>query len=401
MSGVHDSGEFQYDLPGDLVARAPAEHRSSARLFHWDGDAGRMVDERVVADLDSILKPGDVLVVNDSRVLPARLWTRRPPGGGRTELLLTDPAGDGCWGALARPARKLGVGDALDLETADGGLLPGAVEVTAAAVDGRVEVRGIAADLADLADAHGTMPLPPYILRARRDDGLETLDPDDRERYQTVYARDTGSVAAPTAGLHLDDALLERLDNRGVTVVRTTLHVGIGTFRNPDADDLRDERLHAEVLHLGADAYRAVAAARRGGGRVIAVGTTSLRVLETVARLDLDADGPDLRVWGETPEDPRPLFSGEARRDGDAWVVRGRTRLFLRPPASLRAVDGLLTNFHLPGSSLLMLVACALRGSHWRGLYDEAVDRRMRFYSYGDATLILPVSGRAQPTEKS
>ncbi len=401
MSGDLVAGGYDYDLPSELVARAPAVKRSSSRLLHWDGQADGLAAEYTVAALDEILAAGDVLVVNDSRVLPARLWARRRPGGGRVELLLTDPVGDGVWGALARPARKLLAGDSLDLETHAGGLLDAALEVTAAAVAGRVEVRGRGTDMTVLAEAHGRMPLPPYILKARRDDGLDEGNPDDLERYQTVYADDTGSVAAPTAGLHLDEDLLMRLHRRGVTVARTTLHVGIGTFRNPDAADLSDGRLHAERFHLPAETYRTVAAARRGTGRVVAVGTTSLRVLETVARLDLETEGPDLRRWDETPAEPRPLFAGSASRVGDAWEVSGRTRLFLRPPDLLGSVDGLLTNFHLPGSSLLMLVACALGSDHWRTLYTEAAARRLRFYSYGDATLILPVKGSRQVMEKS
>ena len=399
MCGDLEATSYDYDLPAALVARVPAASRTAARMLHWDADRNVLAAETTVARLPGLLGSGDVLVVNDSRVLPARLRLRRPPGGGRVELLLTDPLADDGWGALAKPARKLNPGDVLDLETADGAMLPGAVVVMTAAVDGRVEVRGVAESLIDLAEAHGSMPLPPYILKARRDDGLEEGLPGDRERYQTVFADETGSVAAPTAGLHLDDELLARLDHAGVTVARTTLHVGIGTFRNPDPDDLRDGRLHAETFHMPAQTYRSVAGARRDGGRIVAVGTTSLRVLETVAALGLDRAGPDLRRWSESESDPRPLFAGEARREGDAWSVSGRTRLFLRPPAVLSAVDGLLTNFHLPGSSLLMLVASALGGEAWRSLYNEAVTRRLHFYSFGDATLILPVKRTSQSQE--
>ncbi len=379
---------FHYHLPDGLIARDPAAHRPDAHLMHWDGRADRLVADGRVADLPDLLEPGDVLVVNDSRVLPARLRTRRPPGGGRVEILLTAPLADGSWRALARPAKKLAVGTVLDLET-DDGLLAGALEVLTDPVDGEVTVAAPDADVADLAEAHGVMPLPPYITSARRDEGRDDVHPDDRERYQTVYARDTGSVAAPTAGLHFDDGLLARLAARGVAVERVTLHVGIGTFRNPDARDLADARLHAESFRCPASVMKAVAAARDAGRRVIAVGTTSLRVLETVARLDLPAPAPGARLEFGAGE-ARPLFEGEAVATDEGWNVAGRTRLFLRPPDVVTAADGLLTNFHLPGSSLLMLVACAAPG--WRGLYDEAVARGRRFYSYGDAGLIMPLA---------
>lgn len=377
---------FRYDLPEGLIARDPAARRAASRLLRVDGE-GSVRGEAVFADLPGLLQPGDLLVVNDSAVIPARLDCVRPATGGRVELLLERPLDGGRWEVLARPARRLAAGEELALAAAPGR----GVRLLERAGAGFVAA-GLGADLVDLARDHGRMPLPPYILKARRADGREEDHPADRERYQTVYADRPGSVAAPTAGLHFDGELLARLAERGVGLARVRLDVGAGTFRNPDADDLAAERLHAESFRLDAAAWRAAAAARAAGGRVIAVGTTSLRVLETAARLGLDDTGPDRRTW---PDDAaaRPLFAGEAVREDGAWSVRGRTRLFLRPPARLRAVDGLITNFHLPGSSLLMLVACAVGADRWRGLYEEAVARGFRFYSYGDASLILPVAG--------
>ncbi|HPF34513.1 MAG TPA: S-adenosylmethionine:tRNA ribosyltransferase-isomerase [Candidatus Krumholzibacteria bacterium] len=376
---------FHYDLPADLIARAPAPERSASRLLRCDG-GGAVLGESAFAELPDLLRAGDLLVVNDSAVIPARLDCVRQASGGRVEVLLERPAGDGRWEVLARPARRLAHGETLALAAAPGL----GVTLLERRGDGFLAA-GRGADLAALARDHGRMPLPPYILKARRADGLPEDADADRERYQTVYAGAAGSVAAPTAGLHFDAPLLERLRDRGVGLARVRLDVGAGTFRNPDDRDLAEERLHAESFALDADAWRAVAAARAAGGRVIAVGTTSLRVLETVARLDLDAPGPDHRAWPADAE-ARPLFDGEAVREDDAWRVSGRTRLFLRPPARLRAAHGLITNFHLPGSSLLMLVACATGGEGWRGLYAAAVARGLRFYSYGDASLILPVA---------
>jgi len=377
---------YGYDLPPELIARDPAPRRTASRLLLADG-TGAVRGECAFADLPDHLRPGDLLVVNDSAVIPARLDCVRPATGGRVEVLLERSLGDGRWEVLARPARRLAAGETLALAAA-----PAAgVVLEARRGDGFIAA-GRGASLDDLARLHGRMPLPPYILKARRDDGRPEDEPADRERYQTVFADRPGSVAAPTAGLHFDAGLLERLHARGVGLARVRLDVGAGTFRNPDARDLADGRLHAEACELPPETWRAIAAARDAGGRVIAVGTTSLRVLETAARLGVGGREPVRRDW---PEDAaaRPLFAGEVSRPGGGWRVRGRTRLFLRPPERLRAVDGLITNFHLPGSSLLMLVACAVGGDGWRDLYREAVQRRLRFYSYGDASLILPVAG--------
>jgi S-adenosylmethionine:tRNA ribosyltransferase-isomerase len=263
--------------------------------------------------------------------------------------------------------------------------------------------------LDSLAQRRGRMPLPPYI---RREAGHDPHEGADRERYQTVFAATAAgaarSVAAPTAGLHFTPEVLAALAAAGVGTARVRLHVGPGTFQPPTAAQLAARRLHAESFELPAATARAIATARASGGRVVAVGTTALRVLETAARLPLPDDAPDGATWtaagagGPTADetaaaDPPGFFSGEARREDGHWAVRGRTRLFIAPPDRVTAIDGLLTNFHLPGSSLLMLVAALLGGEAWREVYGEAVARRLRFYSYGDCMLALPGLAAAGP----
>lgn len=377
---------FDFDLPPELIAQRPAARRTASRLLLVDRGAGR-AGEKPFTELDSLLRPGDLLVVNDSRVLPARLRLRRRPGGGAVEVLLVRPDGPRGWVVMARPGRRLRPGSVLETAAGDP-----AVEIAGRLPGGYFLARAAVGDLAAVAEAHGETPLPPYI---RRDPGMVTAEVAalDRERYQTVYARDTGSVAAPTAGLHFDADLLRRLSERGVRTARVTLHVGPGTFRPPDEEDLRRGRLHAEVFRYPAEVDRELRETRAAGGRVIAVGTTSLRVLETVRRLDLESAGPDVRGWEPAPEDPDPVFTGSAVREEAGWRVEGMTRLFVRPPQEVPAADGLLTNFHLPGSSLLMLVAAFAGPGVWPGVYAHAVESRFRFYSYGDAMFIRPAGG--------
>jgi S-adenosylmethionine:tRNA ribosyltransferase-isomerase len=376
------------------------------------GRDGTVHGERRFADLPALLRAGDLLVVNDSRVLPARLRLRRASGG-QVELLLERPlhdaasaagegdAGrpsDGCWLALAQPMRRLKDGERLHLEGGGGTSEPdGTIEIVGRAEGGGLVVRACGCDLADLAQRRGETPLPPYI---RRGPGTApALAALDRERYQTVYAHERGSVAAPTAGLHFDTELTARLREAGVGWAAVTLHVGSGTFRAPDAGDLARRRLHAERFTLPAATDAAVRRCRRAGGRVVAVGTTTLRVLETTRRLELDRDGPNRRRWGPGTPDAPAEFAGEAVREPGAaaaiaeggWRVSGLTRLFVAPPDAVPAADGLITNFHLPGSSLLMLLAAFLGGTdRWRPAYARAVDGDWRFYSYGDAMLVLP-----------
>ncbi len=391
--GPSADGPFQYALPPELIAQDPAPRRGDARLL-LAARGGGVLGERRAEELPDLLRPGDLLVVNDSRVLPARLWASRP-GGGKVELLLLRRgAAADAWLALARPARRLRQGQLLTLLPA-GGVpeRPEAAPVLAVLAVGDEGVVTVGcSDLAAIAAGWGEVPLPPYIRRRATDSAARRAR--DRERYQTVYAREEGSVAAPTAGLHLETSTLAALARRGVQVAAVTLHVGLGTFRPPDAAQIAAGRLHAEHFICPAATERAARAARAAGGRVIAVGTTTLRVLETVQELELPArGGPARRVWPPRASPPpaiAPVFTGEAARQDGGWRIEGETRLFLRPPAAVRAVDGLLTNFHLPGSSLLMLVEAFAGEATWRVAYAHAVAAAYRFYSYGDAMLLLP-----------
>lgn len=361
-----DLSAYAYELPPECIATRPAERRDASRLMLLPRDGGRAVDH-VFSDLPDLLRPGDCLVLNDSRVIPARLRLRRA-GGGRCELLLTEPVEAGRWGALVRPARKLPVGAEIELPAGAGRAL---IECATGP-----RTRTVRFELAEgltvhaLLERHGEVPLPPYILRQRAEAGRAHDSAEDRERYQTVYARPpqsveageaAASVAAPTAGLHFTPEVLERLERGGIQTVRVTLHVGLGTFAPLEREHLREGRLHAEGYEVSPGAAAALEAARSDPERrVIAVGTTSVRVLETVA-----AGGG-------------PIVAGA-----------GRTEIFIRPGHVFQAVEGLLTNFHLPASSLLMLAAAFAGRERILEAYRQAVVRGYRFYSYGDAMLIV------------
>jgi S-adenosylmethionine:tRNA ribosyltransferase-isomerase len=350
---------YDYDLPAELVAQAPLATRDASRLLVLDRASGA-VAHHAFADLPGLLRPGDLLVTNRSRVFPARLLGRRA-GGGRAEVLLVRRRAVGQWDALLRPGRRLRAGAVVDVAEgfrvrvvgarAERGGPPHAAADEAAGALRRVELLTSDGDDAAAIDRHGHTPLPPYI---RREDGAA-----DRERYQTVYAREPGSVAAPTAGLHFTPELLARLEARGVERVELVLHVGPGTFRPVETEDVRLHRVDPERVSVPQAAAAAVERTRAEGRRVVAVGTTVTRALES----GLDASGR--------------LLAGE--RETDLVVVPGH---------SFRIVDALLTNFHLPCSSLLLL-ACAFAGrERLLAAYREAVARRYRFYSYGDAMLI-------------
>lgn len=342
--------DYEYELPTERIAKYPAERRDESRLLvvrpgHAASQHCRFHD---VVDL---FEPGDVLVVNESRVLPARLLGRKPTGA-PAEILLTRPVGQAdddpyLWEALVRPGRKLKPGRTVviadDLE----------VEIVDAAPGGGRLVRLITeSSVEDALEAHGHVPLPPYI---GRDD-----EPLDRERYQTVYAREAGSVAAPTAGLHFTDELLSTLQSRGVSRAAITLHVGVGTFRPVETDDPAQHDMHYEQYVVSAAAAASINAARLAGGRVWAVGTTAVRTLESVAA-----------------------------PDGSVSAGSGSTNLFIHPPYSFKVVDCLLTNFHLPRSTLLMLVAALGGYERTMAAYAEAIAGPYRFYSYGDAMAVL------------
>jgi S-adenosylmethionine:tRNA ribosyltransferase-isomerase len=334
--------DFHYELPAELIAQRPLPRRSDSRLLHLERSGSDRAD-RMFRDLPGLLQRGDLLVFNDTRVIPARLFGRKDTGG-RVEIMLERLLSDEEILAqlrVSKPPRKGGV-----IRLEDGTRLE-VVERGGAFFRLRVEGGGMARKLDEL----GHVPLPPYI---RRGD-----DADDRSRYQTVYAARPGAVAAPTAGLHFDADLLGELDRRGVRRAAVTLHVGAGTFQPVRCEDIRDHRMHAEWLEVSPEVCDAVRTTRAEGGRVVAVGTTAVRSLETAA--------------GGGRIEP---FCGESR-------------LFIYPGYDFRVVDGLVTNFHLPESTLLMLV-CALAGTE-RTLeaYRHAVDQRYRFFSYGDAMLVL------------
>lgn len=382
---------YEFDLPEELIAQDPAARREDSRLLLVDPGQG-VAGEEPFFNLPGILRPGDLLVLNESMVLPARLLSTRQDTGGQVEILLIRPVSTPrSWLALARPQRRLQPGTRLVIGAKELHIL----EITERREQGEVVVTS-EIEPGIIAERWGVMPLPPYIKR-ERDDYSSERGSRDRRRYQTVFARpdDTGagSVAAPTAGLHFSDTVLAALEERGVGTVRVSLHVGPGTFRTPTNEQISAGRLHREYFRMSAETGDRIAATKSAGGRVIAVGTTSLRVLETVARLPLPSDGPDRLIFGNDGG-PQPEFRGEALRQGAHWAVAGETRLFLKPPQSVTSVDGLLTNFHLPGSSLLMLVATVVGPQIWPQVYAHAVEHRFRFFSYGDCMLVLPGVGK-------
>lgn len=335
---------FDFELPAELIAQAPVSPRDASRLL-LVGEHD--LAEAVVRGLPSILRPGDLLVLNDTRVLPTRFFARR--GEVEVEVTLIEAIDAQRWWALARPGKRLRPGDAVALAP---DLL---AEVEGKDEEGRVRLRFAVQGEALLAAIRGkgAMPLPPYIRRPKGG------DPADREAYQTVFARRDGSVAAPTASLHLTEDLLDRLAAAGVERCFVTLHVGAGTFAPVKAEDTRDHRMHAERYEVPAAAAEAVAAARARGGRIVAVGTTALRTLE-----------------------------GAVGEDGVLRPCSGETSLFVTPGYRFRLVDLLLTNFHLPKSTLFMLV-CAFSGTErMRAAYAHAIREGFRFFSYGDACLL-------------
>jgi S-adenosylmethionine:tRNA ribosyltransferase-isomerase len=342
-----DVADFDYELPESAIAQEPLAERDASRLLVLRRATGA-VEHRVFRELPSLLAPGDLLVMNRSRVIPARLLGRRR-GGGAAEVLLVRRRQGASWDALVRPGRRLRAGDVVAI--ADGLVVH--VESEALGPEGRRHVRLESADGGvDAALArHGHVPLPPYIRRPDR--------PGDHARYQTVYAREEGSVAAPTAGLHFTPRLLLELERAGIGRAELVLHVGPGTFRPVSASDVSAHRLEAEPFWLPAETAAAVGRTRASGGRVVAVGTTSARVLEA--------------------------------RASDAGVAagEGETDLVIVPGHRFRALDALLTNFHLPRSSLLLLAAAFGGREAVLAAYGEALRRGYRFYSYGDAMLIV------------
>ena len=349
---------YDYVLPEERIAQSPVEPRHSARLLMVPA-ATQSVDQarhQQVWDWQEELRAGDLLVVNDTRVLRARLRVRRA-GGGLAELLVLEPRGSSQWLCLARPAKKMRPGDQLWLEGADQEPLALTVLAADEATGGRLVQFPSGCDdavaIEGLLERYGEVPLPPYISRH---------DADDQTRYQTRYASQPGAVAAPTAGLHLSDALLQAIEARGVQIARVTLHVGLGTFRPVETEDLSQLTLHSEWVEVKPEVVQAVAECRQRGGRVMAVGTTSVRALEGAAQ----AGG------------------------GELQPLRGPVNLVIQPGYRFAVVQGLLTNFHLPKSSLLLLVSALIGRERLLDLYAAAIEKQYRFYSYGDAMWIAP-----------
>lgn len=344
------AADFDFDLPEALIAQAPARPRDAARMLVVRPEG---VADRGVRDLPGLLEPGDVMVVNDTRVIPARLHGRR--GEARVEILLNRCDGGGLWQALVRNARRLRAGDAVAIEGAEGL----AARVVENAGDGTVmlDFGPDPAALAAALERAGEVPLPPYIARP------EGPTAADRADYQTIFAEKPGAVAAPTASLHFTPALLAALEARGVTRATVTLHVGAGTFLPLRAEDPRAHRLHAEWGEVTEEAAAVINAARTQGRRIVAIGTTALRLLETAA------------LGGTDPLRPVRPF-------------RGLTDLYLLPGHRFRAADLLMTNFHLPKSTLFMLVAAFAGTDRMKAAYAHAVAQGYRFYSYGDASLL-------------
>ncbi len=332
--------DFDYDLPPELIAQSPLPERTASRLLIVDGS---QLEDRRFADLPDLLRAGDLLVFNDTRVLHARLRGVRDSGG-RVEVLIERPVGRHEALAQVRASHAPRPGSRLVLE--------GALDIEVVARDGEFFLLRFPGpdDLVDLVERHGKLPLPPYIQRQAEDE--------DEARYQTVYARERGSVAAPTAGLHFDAALFETLRTRGVAVAWLTLHVGAGTFQPVRVDNLAHHQMHREHFVIPAETVAALAKARARGGRIIAVGTTSLRALEAAAQ------------------------------EGEIIAGPGETGLFILPGFRFRTADALITNFHLPKSTLLMLVSAFGGMENLRLAYRHAVAERYRFFSYGDAMFI-------------
>lgn len=344
--------DFDFELPEGLIATRPAVPRSSARLLVAAGD---VMHDRRVTDLLDWLRPGDRLVLNDTKVIPARLTGQRHrdsaqgPVSAKIEVTLLEPGAGGTWSALVKPLRKLKEGEVVVFSDALSATFEGAK-------DGQARLRfNCSGDDFDAAlNAAGAMPLPPYIAAKRPADAQDHTD------YQTVFARRPGAVAAPTASLHFDEALLDALKAKGVSFSHVTLHVGAGTFLPVKVDDITQHKMHAEWGRVDANAASEIAATKAAGGRVIPVGTTALRLIET------------------------------AGRAGQITAWEGDTDIFITPGFTFQIADGLMTNFHLPKSTLMMLVSALMGSERIRTIYAHAIAQEYRFFSYGDSSLLLP-----------
>ena len=337
------TSDFYYDLPEELIAQTPAEPRDSSRLLVYHRDT-KTIEHRIFHDICDYLKKGDVLVINRTRVLPARLYAHTEHGGAVEVLLLKRMSLD-TWEVLVRPGRKCRPGAKLYFSEEL------SLEVLSVTETGERIVKFFyEGTFEDVLSRVGNMPLPPYIHEKLK----------DPERYQTVYSRETGSAAAPTAGLHFTPELLEKIRGMGVEVVEVLLHVGLGTFRPVKEENILDHKMHSEYYEVSEETASRINAAKKEGRRVIAVGTTSVRTLETVAD-----------------------------EQGMLHPCKGDTSIFLYPPYQMKCVDALITNFHLPESTLIMLVSCLCSREEILSVYRTAVEERYRFFSFGDAMMIV------------
>ena len=335
------TSDFYYELPEELIAQSPAEVRSASRLLVYN-KTEKTIEDKVFSDIIDYLRPGDVLVRNTTRVIPARLYAHRPDTGGQMEFLLLKRLDERHWECLVKPGRRAKVGRTFEINEEL------SATVTEQLEDGnriiRLDYDGIFEEVLDRA---GEVPLPPYITKK-----LE-----DRSRYQTVYAHENGSAAAPTAGLHFTEELLAKIEAKGVIIADVLLHVGLGTFRPVSVENVEEHRMHSEYYEVTEQAAEKINAARRNGGRIIAVGTTSCRTLESIAD-----------------------------ESGAVHASRGETDIFIKPGYRFKAVDALITNFHLPESTLLMLISAFCSREEIMRVYEHAVKERYRFFSFGDAS---------------
>lgn len=343
-----DVSQFDYELPAELIAQTPALERTSSRLMCIDRHAGQL-EHAMFSSLIDHLREGDTLILNDTKVLPARLFGLKRDTGAKAEVLLLKNLGDDHWEALVKPAKKLKAGDVLTFGTDLAATIEAEGEMGARTL--RFRYVGVFNEL--LAEL-GQMPLPPYIK----------TELEEQSRYQTVYARAEGSAAAPTAGLHFTTDYLERIARKGIAIAYVTLHVGLGTFRPVSVDRVEDHEMHAEYYEISAETARIINETRARGGRVIAVGTTTARTLEAAGQASA-AEGNEL-----------------------VTARHGWTSIFIYPGYTFRVIDGLITNFHLPKSTLLMLVSAFANRDHIIRAYEEAVKQRYRFFSFGDAMFI-------------
>ena len=336
--------DFYYDLPKELIAQQPNEKRDSSRLMHLCRETGA-VSHKMFTDITSLLMPGDCIVINDSKVIPARLMGRGETGTAEVEMLLHERMDESSWSVLVKPGRKAQIGDKLIF--GEGRLIATVKEIIE---DGlRVVSLEHEGDFEPLLEEIGEMPLPHYIEEKQ----------EDTSRYNTVYAKNEGSVAAPTAGLHFTTELLDKIEARGVKIVRVTLHVGIGTFRPVKEDDITKHHMHSEYCRIEPEVAAIINQTKKSGNRVIAIGTTSCRTIES-----------------------------RTNENGEVQPGAGKTDIFIYPGYKFKIMDGLLTNFHLPESTLIMLVSAFAGREATLAAYKEAVQERYRFFSYGDAMLI-------------